>query len=307
EPAGYRTTAEEVLSRDDIDVQGKTFLITGGTSGLGEESVRVLAKHGAKIIFSARDLAAAEKVVANIKAETPTAEIIYYKLDLSSLASVKTFVDEVKTTGVPLNGLILNAGIMAPPFGNTADGFETQFGTNHVAHYLLTRLLIDNLVANAPARVVVVSSSGHRLDGVDFSDPNFTTRPYDKWKAYGQSKTANILFAYELNKRYASKGIEAFSIHPGGIRTPLMRHMAIEELIHFGLADAEGNYGPQLKTVPQGTATQVWALLAPELKGKGGEYLEDVSVSCPKTEQARDPNAAERLWSVSEEYVKKYL
>ncbi|RUP47318.1 oxidoreductase, partial [Jimgerdemannia flammicorona] len=295
----------------------------------GEESVRVLVKHGAKIVFSARDLTAAEKVVAKIKAEIPSAEITYYKLDLSSLVSVKAFAEEVKTSGVQLNGLILNAGTMATPFGKTVDGFETQFGTNHVAHYLLTRLLIDNLVANDPARVVVLSSIAHArdiirsypsyllsllpfaspaADGVVFSDPNFTTRPYDKWEAYGQSKTANILFAYELNKLYASKGVEAFSVHPGGIRTPLQRHIDMEEFVSYGWVDAEGNLDPTVwKTVPKGAATQIWAISAPELKGKGGVYLEDVRVSSPTTEKAKDPKAAERLWSISEEYVKKYL
>ncbi|RUS12741.1 hypothetical protein BC937DRAFT_87133, partial [Endogone sp. FLAS-F59071] len=136
---GYRTTAEEVLSRADIDVRGKTFLVTGATSGLGEETVRSLAKHGAKIVFSARDLAAAEKVATKIKVETPTADVLYYKLDLSSLASVKAFAEEVKASGVQINTLICNAGVMASPYSKTVDGFELQFGTNHVAHFLLTR------------------------------------------------------------------------------------------------------------------------------------------------------------------------
>ncbi|RUS18637.1 oxidoreductase [Endogone sp. FLAS-F59071] len=309
---GYRTTTEQVLSRTDIDVRGKTFLVTGATSGLGEETARSLAKHGAKVIFSARDLAAAEKVVAQIKAETPTAEVVYYKLDLSSLASVKAFAEEVKASGVQISALICNAGVMATPYNKTVDGFESQFGTNHVAHFLLTRLLIDNLINNAPSRVIVVSSIGHRrssftyyLSPVRFDDYNFEKGPYDSWEAYGQSKTANILFAYHLNKLYASKGVEAFSLHPGPVDTPLQRHMSKEELA--GFKDEEGNLASFFKTVPQGAATQVWAATAPELTDKGGAYLVDVHVSEVLIEQARDPAAAERLWALTEELVKSHL
>ncbi|RUS17914.1 oxidoreductase [Endogone sp. FLAS-F59071] len=305
---GYRTTTEQVLSRTDIDVRGKTFLVTGATSGLGEETVRSLARHGAKIVFSARNLAAAEKVVAQIKAETPTADVMYYKLDLSSLASVKAFAEEVKASGIQINTLICNAGILSYySYSKTVDGFELQFGTNHVAHFLLTRLLIDNLINNSPSRVIVVSSLGHRRGPVRFDDYNFEKGPYNGWEAYAQSKTANILFASHLNKLYASKGVEAFSLHPGLISTPILNRVSEEDILRLGYRDEEGNLASFFKTVPQGAATQVWAATAPELTGKGGAYLEDVHVSEAVTEQARDPAAAERLWVLTEELVKSYL
>ncbi|RUP24872.1 hypothetical protein BC936DRAFT_138880, partial [Jimgerdemannia flammicorona] len=279
------------------------------------EILHVLAKHDTKIVFSARDLTAAEKVVAKIKAVTPSAEITYYKLDLSSLPSVKAFADEVKASGVQPNGLILGAGTMATPFCKTVDGFETQFGTNHVAHYLLTRLLIDNFVANAPTRVVVLSSVAHnllsflltrytcypnssRFKGVNFSDPNFTTHPYEKWESYGQSKTANIPFAYEL-KLYAPKGVEAFSVHsvdPDAASAP-HRHGVYK--LRVGTIWTR-QYGILCRKAPR---RRCGRFQHPSL-GKGGVYLEDVRVSSPTTAKAKDSKAAERLCSIN---VKKYL
>ena len=207
--------------------------------------------------------------------------------------------------------LVNNAGVMACPLERTEQGWEMQFGTNHMGHFLLTCLLVPQLRAGAPGRVVNLSSAGHRFADVDFEDPNYESRAYDKWESYGQSKTANVLFSVELNRRLSGAGIEAFAVHPGGIMTNLGRHLQKEDIEEL-MSRAPGGQGIQWKTVEQGAATSVWAATAPELTGHGGIYLEDCQVSKPKQSDdqdggfaayAVDPESAKRLWTLSEELL----
>jgi len=289
-------TASEVVSGHDLT--GMNAIVTGGTSGLGAETVRVLAAAGAHVVAAGRSRGTAEL----------PASAEFQELDLASLRSVDAFVRRWKR---PLHLLINNAGVMRTPFGRTADGFELQFGTNHLGHFALTTGLLPALRDAGAARVVVLSSRGHRRGDVDFDDPNYLRRPYDPWEAYGQSKTANCLFAVGLTRR----DVPANAVAPGAIQTSLMRHMPREELAERGWLDPAGNRvshpGPEWKTVEQGAATTVWAAVAPQLQGVGGKYLDNCAIAEPWTGQgevpfgfyapyALDPERAERLWSLSE-------
>jgi NAD(P)-dependent dehydrogenase (short-subunit alcohol dehydrogenase family) len=229
-PFGAKTQVEEIIR--GIRLAGKTAIVTGGASGLGVETVRALAAAGARVVMPVRSREAGEKVAAELRASTGNNAIEVADLDLGDFASVRAFADAFVKRGAPLHLLINNAGIMATPERRIMDGIESQFGTNHLGHMLLTCRLAPSLAKGA--RVVALSSIGHRRSPIKFDDPNFETTKYDKWEAYGQSKTANSLFAVELNRRLEPKGVNAYAVHPGGIMTNLQRDMPKEEIKAFG-------------------------------------------------------------------------
>jgi len=309
-PFHAKSTALEVVSGHDLS--RKTVLITGASSGIGFETARALLTAGAETILAVRDTTKGEGVAQELRASTGNARAHVLEIDLGSLQSVRQAARHFWDRWSRLDILINNAGVMATPHGYTPDGFELQFGTNHLGHYLLTTLLLPALRAAAPARVVALSSSGHRRSDVHFEDLQYRTRPYDKWQAYGQSKTANVLFAVGLTQRHAGDGIIANAVHPGGIRTGLQKYIPEEEWRALGWIDAQGNVSPLFKTPEQGASTSVWAAVGPELAGVGGLYLEDCQQSTPfdpakpytgYRPYALDPEHAERLWTVSEELV----
>jgi NAD(P)-dependent dehydrogenase (short-subunit alcohol dehydrogenase family) len=292
------------------DLSGETALITGGASGIGLETTRALLHAGARVLVAVRDPARAQEALAGLGA--PVGLLGTVPLDLASLPSVRQAAAQVLAEAPRLKLLINNAGTMATPFGHTIGGFETQFGTNHLGHFLFTVLLMPALLAAAPARVVSLSSIGHRRSDVHLDDLNFERRPYDKWDAYGQSKTANSLFAVGLTQRYAAQGVTANAVHPGGIMTNLQRFLPREEQIAMGWMDEQGQLNPGFKTTEQGAATSIWAAVGRELEGVGGLYLEDVREALPFDEAspfggykpyARDAQKADDLWRVSEQLV----
>jgi NAD(P)-dependent dehydrogenase (short-subunit alcohol dehydrogenase family) len=302
-----KDSTDEQVS-DGIDLRGKRAVVTGASGGLGAETARVLALRGAAVTLTARDVPKGEKVAAQIRSETGNESIDVLALELAAPASVRAFADAWLARHSELQLLINNAGVMACPLARTAQGWEMQFATNHLGHFLLTHLLMPALRAGAPARVVNVSSRGHRFSPVVFEDIHFEKRPYDKWASYGQAKTANCLFALELDRRYAGERVRAFSLHPGGIMTELGRHMSQEDRAELMSRAPAGGF--QWKTVPAGAATTVYAATAPELEGKGGSYLEDCGIAGPRASEAADvgyapwaldPAAARRLWEVSEQ------
>jgi len=306
---GHENTAEQVS--EGIDLSGRRALVTGASSGLGAETARVLALRGAAVTLACRDTSAGDEVAAAIRESVPEADLEVRSLDLTAPDHIRDFAKGFVADHAALHLLVNNAGVMACPLARTEKGWEMQFGTNHMGHFLLTCLLAKQLEAGAPARVVNLSSAGHRFSDVIWDDPNYETRDYDKWESYGQSKTANVLFSVELNRRLAGKGIEAFAVHPGGIMTNLGRHLEqsdIEEL----MSRAPGGAGIQWKTVEQGAATSVYAATAPELAGRGGVYLENSGIAVPKTsddqdggiaDYALDPESAKQLWTISEELL----
>ncbi len=307
---GARSTALEVIAGHDL--RGRDAIVTGGASGIGVETVRALAAAGARVVLAARNQEQAEAVATMLRADTGNASIETGALDLASLASVRAFAGRFLATGRPLHLLINNAGVMATPQSYTDDGFEMQFGTNHVGHFALTVGLLPALKAAGKARVVSLSSIGHRRSDIDFEDLNFRERAYDPWAAYGQSKTANALFAVGLTSHYGSDGIASNAVMPGGIMTGLQKHMSREEKLALGWIDEAGTPNPRFKSTAQGAATSVWAAIAPELEGVGGLYLEDCAVAKPWTQEqpvsgylpyALDPERAERLWGVSEQLI----
>jgi NAD(P)-dependent dehydrogenase (short-subunit alcohol dehydrogenase family) len=316
---GATSTTEDVLS--SIDLHGKRFLVTGVSAGLGVETARSLAAHGANVIGTARDSAKAEAATAQIRknAAARGRSFDLVELDLASLASVRNCADQLLRKGEPLDAIIANAGVMATPLGHTVDGFETQFGTNHLGHFVLVNRVAKLL--RAGGRLVNVASSGHRFSNVNLDDPNFERTPYDPFLAYGRSKTANILFAVAFDQRYCGRDIRAAAVHPGVIQTELGRHMdpvmlkAMMDQLEKQLA-AEGKRSFPWKTIPQGAATSIWAAVVAPAKEIGGKYCEnchvghvvpeDVAIS-PTSEGVRayalDPKAAEALWKKSEEMV----
>jgi NAD(P)-dependent dehydrogenase (short-subunit alcohol dehydrogenase family) len=307
---GVETTASEVA--EGIDLRGKLALVTGGSSGLGQETARVLAERGAHVILTARDLPKGEAVAAAIRSSTGNQEVEVEQIELGSLKNIRAFADRFLSRHSALHILVNNAGVMACPFTKTADGFELQFGSNHIGHFLMTCLLAPALSKNAPSRVVSVSSRGHRLSPVIFDDIEFERRPYDKWQAYGQSKTANVLFAVALERRLGTHGVHTNALHPGGIHTELGRHLTEEDLAFLQKRTA----GMRYKSVEEGAATQVFAATAPELEGRGGLYLEDCHVAAVNDapdalsgvmSYALDPQSAERLWEVSEKLVGQHF
>jgi NAD(P)-dependent dehydrogenase (short-subunit alcohol dehydrogenase family) len=306
---GADTTTDEVLA--GIDLTGRQALVTGGSTGLGEETARALASKGAAVTLAVRDPAKGEAAAARIRVSTGNTRIDVAQVELSVPDSVRAFAATWLASHGPLHLLINNAGVMACPLMRTAEGWEMQFATNHLGHFLLTNLLAPALKAGAPGRIVNLSSAGHRFGGVDFDDPHFNHRPYDKWVSYGQSKTANVLFSVELTRRLAPYGITANAVHPGGIQTELGRHLtdADREALMARVRATADSGGFKFKTIPAGAATSVWAATAAELEGRGGLYLEDCHVGELKTDPnassgyfayATDPANAARLWALSE-------
>jgi NAD(P)-dependent dehydrogenase (short-subunit alcohol dehydrogenase family) len=305
---GPTTTAEEVIS--GIGLVGKTAVVTGGSAGLGVESGRVLAAAGARVVMVGRDASKLDAAVEGIRAENPDADISTAIMDLADLSSVRSAALELRESCPHIHILLNNAGVMACPLARTKDGFELQFGTNHLGHFLFTCLLLPGLLAAAPARIVNLSSAGHKLGDIDIGDPNFDVREYDKWLAYGQSKTANVLFSVALNERLQQRGVTANAVHPGMIMTELGRHLvpADIEMLQARSSDMDTAF----KSIPAGSATSIWACTAPELEARGGLYLEDCHVAEPVNEanpaggvapHATDKEAAERLWELSEQLV----
>jgi NAD(P)-dependent dehydrogenase (short-subunit alcohol dehydrogenase family) len=310
---GPTTTAREVLA--GIDLTGKVAIVTGGYAGIGLETTRALSEAGATVIVPARTPDKARKALNGI----PRVE--QSRLDLLDPGSIDAFASEFLSSGRPLHILINNAGIMATPLMRDSRGYESQFSANHLGHFQLTVRLWPALCNAHGARVVSLSSRGHQRAGIDFDDPQFQHRAYDRWQAYGQSKTANVLFAVELDRRGEASGIRAFAAHPGAILTDLSRHMTEEELRAFGLSrtDRPGFIpagksvaeGGDFKSIEQGAATSVWCATSPQLAGMGGVYCQDVDVAPILQDSsasnvgvrpyAIDPVAAKRLWKLSEE------
>ena len=308
----HTSTAMEVIK--GVDLTGKTAIVTGGASGLGVETARALASAGAQVVIAVRDIAAGDKVAKAINAEVGAERVSVEVLELGSLASVRDFAR--RWGDRPLNLLINNAGVMACPQGYTEDGFETQIGVNHLGHFLLTTLLTPSLEAGAPSRLISVSSSTHQHSDVNFDDPHYRTREYSPFPAYGQSKSANALFAVEYDRRYRDKGVRAFSLMPGVIDTNLGRHVGPE--LSGRLAAQSAEIPPERrirrKNVEQGAATTIWAATAPELEGHGGLYLEHCNQALPHADtlplgegvkpHALNPDSAARLWTWSEAQVR---
>jgi NAD(P)-dependent dehydrogenase (short-subunit alcohol dehydrogenase family) len=311
---GATSTTDEVLA--GVDLSGKRILVTGVSAGLGVETARVLAAHGAQVVGAARDLAKAEAATGQVRADAAKGgglELV--QLDLASLASVRACADALVSDGRPFDLVIANAGVMACPFGKTADGFETQFGTNHLGHFVLVNRIASLLKPGA--RLVNLSSSGHRFSDVDIEDPNFEHTPYAEFVAYGRSKTANILFAVEFDRRHKANGVRATAVHPGGIQTELGRYMTPDVMQQ--LVDrinktnaAAGEPAFTWKTIPQGAATSVWAGVVAAAEQVGGLYCEDCHVAEPAEGDdlrhgirayALDPEHAKALWAKSEEMV----
>ena len=320
---GEISTTDEVLS--GVNLKGKRVLVTGVSSGLGVETARSLAAHGAQVVGAARDLkktdAATDQVRKDAAANGGSFEVV--ALDLASLKSVRACADELLKKGQLFDVIIANAGVMATPFGHTEDRFETQFGTNHLGHFVLVNRIVPLL--RKGGRLINLASAGHRFANVDLDDPNFERTPYDPWVAYGRSKTANILFAVAFDLRHRDHGIRAAAVHPGGIRTELGRHMdpahwqAMVDQINKQLA-AEGKGPFQYKTIPQGAATSVWAGFVASADHIGGRYCENchVSQTAPEDKQlsvnsegvrayALDRQAAAALWRKSEELVGEHF
>jgi NAD(P)-dependent dehydrogenase (short-subunit alcohol dehydrogenase family) len=300
---GAKTTADEVVA--GVDLHGVRAIVTGGASGIGVETARSLARAGAAVTLAVRDTAAGERVAEDIASTTGSRDVQVAYLDLSDLATVRAFTSS--WTG-PLDILVNNAGVMAlPDLDRTAEGWERQFATNHLGHFLLTIGLHDALAAAEGARIVSVSSSGHLGSPLVFDDLHFERREYDPWQAYGQSKTANVLLAVEATRRWADDGIVANALMPGGIMTRLQRYVSQE--VKDGWQRMQDQGTVTFKTTQQGAATSVVAAVAPELAGTGGHYLEDCNesetvandadVSRGVREWALDPDAAKRLWDVS--------
>jgi NAD(P)-dependent dehydrogenase (short-subunit alcohol dehydrogenase family) len=306
---GATTTAREVTVGHDLN--GVSAIVTGGASGIGVETARALAEAGAEVMLAVRNKEAGEATAAEI-GKTAPGKVSVGLVDLSDLSTVAAFASAWGDK--PLDILINNAGVMACPLSYTAQDLEMQVGTNHFGHYLLSVLLARALMNAArdgkQSRLVSLSSIGHRRGGVHFDDIHYRTRPYDKWESYGQAKTANSLFAVGFNARFADLGVNANAVMPGGIMTPLQRHLPREEMIAFGWMDENGKLNDRFKSTEQGASTSVWAALGDELEGVGGLYLENCNQAVPWTAEnpfegvmphALDPETAERLWAVSEE------
>src|SRR5712675_2388883 len=314
---GATSTTDEVLSGTDL--HGKRILVTGVSAGIGVETARALAAHGAHVTGAARDLEKAAAATAQVRKDAAAngGSFELVALDLASLKSVRACADGLLARGDAFDVVIANAGVMATPFGHTVDGFETQFGTNHLGHFVLVNRIAS--LVRAGGRLINLASAGHRFANVDLQDPNFERTPYDPWIAYGRSKTANILFAVAFDARHRGRGIRAAAVHPGGIQTELARHLDQAQLqatidrISTQSA-AEGGQPFKYKTIPQGAATSVWAGFVVSAEEIGGRYCENCHVSqiVPADKllnvqsegvraYALDPKTAEALWRTSEE------
>ncbi|ROS61034.1 NAD(P)-dependent dehydrogenase (short-subunit alcohol dehydrogenase family) [Frigoribacterium sp. PhB160] len=304
-PFSAASTAAEVV--DGLDLSGRRMVVTGGGSGLGLETSRALAAAGADVTLAVRNPDQGEEAVADIRRTTGSETVRHAHADLQDRASLEAFA--AAWTG-PLHVLVNNAGIMATPLTRTPEGWEIQFANNHLGHFALSLALRDALVAGAeesgtPSRLVSLSSTGHHRSPVVFDDVMFERREYDPWAAYGQSKTANSLFAVGATQRWADEGVLANAVHPGGIMTNLQRHMPEQEILDRGWRDAEGTPNPAFKTPEQGAATSALLAASPLVEGVGGRYFEDVAEAVPFSDEkpgvgvkayALDPEAADRLW-----------
>jgi NAD(P)-dependent dehydrogenase (short-subunit alcohol dehydrogenase family) len=306
-----RRSALQVV--EGIDLSGKVCVITGASSGLGRESARALAAAGAHVVLAARNRDALAETVGWIAAEAPGAKTSTVHLDLTALASVRDAAAAIREITPVIHVLMNNAGVMFTPFGRTQDGFEIQIGTNHFGHFELTRLLVPQLAAAQGARVVMLSSAGYVMGDVELDDPNWEHREYDKFAAYGASKTANILHAIEADQRLRDLRIRAYAVHPGTVATSLARYMSrsdFSQLRKYAAAGTaargEATDGYLEFTMPeQGAATQVWAAVSPELADRGALYLEDCRISETVAPYARDTEHAAALWMLSEKLCAK--
>jgi NAD(P)-dependent dehydrogenase (short-subunit alcohol dehydrogenase family) len=310
---GANSTTDEVLQ--GINLAGKRVLVTGVSAGIGVETARALAAHGAQVIGAARDLSKARAATAQVRAQAAGGGAVdLIELDLASLDSVRRCADGLLAAGKAFDLIIANAGVMACPKGKTADGFETQFGTNHLGHFVLVNRIASLLKTGS--RLVNLSSAGHRFADVDLEDPNFEHTAYEQFIAYGRSKTANVLFAVEFDRRHRSHGVRATAVHPGAIRTELSRHLTPEvreRLIkEINASQPQGAAPFTYKSIPQGAATSVWAACVADADAIGGRYCEDCHVaevsSIPGLRggvqpYALDPQHAQALWHKSEEMV----
>jgi len=314
------TTSDEVLA--GLDVSGRRILITGAASGLGFESARALASHGAAVTVLARSLERANGAVAHLTDLVPEGQFESGGVDLADLSSIRSFTDAWLATHDAFDVLINNAGVMACPMGHTVDGFETQFGTNHLGHFLLTARMAPGLLRGDAPRVVTLSSAGHSRSDVDLDDPNFEVTDYSPWNAYGRAKTANALFARELANRGGDLGLLSYSVHPGGIVTDLGRHLTdelINEMVSFAKERSQGtdpessSPGMKFKSVEAGAATEVWAATSSdaELLAHNGAYLADCGLGVLGADPGQNgflahllnDERAAGLWELSERMV----
>jgi NAD(P)-dependent dehydrogenase (short-subunit alcohol dehydrogenase family) len=310
---GATSTTDEVLQ--GVDLTGKRVLVTGVSAGLGVETARVLAAHGAQVVGAARDIAKAQEATESVRSQAARGgSLQLVELDLASLESVRRCADGLVSVGKPFDVIIANAGVMACPKSKTVDGFETQLGVNHLGHFVLVNRIASLL--RRGSRLVNLSSAGHRYSDVDLDDPNFERTPYAEFVAYGRSKTANVLFAVEFDRRYKARGVRATAVHPGTIQTELGRHMrpgVLEKLIaDITASQPNGAAAFSWKSIPQGAATSVWAACVADAEAVGGRYCEDCHVaevaSVPGLRSgvqpyAVDPERAQALWKKSEEWV----
>jgi NAD(P)-dependent dehydrogenase (short-subunit alcohol dehydrogenase family) len=316
---GAKSTTEDVLA--GVDLKGKRILVTGVSAGLGVETARALVAHGADVVGAARDLEKAKRATSEVSktAAESGASFEVVELDLASLKSVRAAADKLVDDGRLFDVIIANAGVMATPIAKTEDGFETQFGTNHLGHFVFVNRIAK--LIKVGGRLVNLSSSGHRFSNVDLNDPNFETTSYEPFVAYGRSKTANILFAVEFDRRHRDRSVRATAVHPGGIATELARHMpdgAIEAWVQQIQEQraAAGEPPFEFKSIPQGAATSVWASVVASTEEVGGKYCEDCQVgelisadsqvstiSKGVRGYALDPENAKALWKKSEEMV----
>ena len=310
---GATSTTDEVLL--GIVLSGKRVLVTGVSAGLGVETARALAAHGAEVVGAARDLSKAQTATEQVRAQAASGgSLRLVQLDLASLESVRRCADGLLAASEPFDLIIANAGVMACPKSKTVDGFETQFGTNHLGHFVLVNRIASLLKAGS--RLVNLSSAGHRYADVNLDDPNFEHTPYEEFIAYGRSKTANVLFAVEFDRRHKSRGVRATAVHPGGIQTELGRYMTAEVreklIASINASQPKGAASFSWKSIPQGAATSVWAACIANAEAIGGRYCEDCHVaevvSTPGLRggvrpYALDPQHAQALWQKSEELV----
>lgn len=302
-----KSVASDVMA--GVDLRGKTAIVTGGYSGLGLETVRALTISGADVFVPAR-----RPDVARAALEGFGDKVTVSAMDLADLNSVAAFADDFTATGKPLDILINNAAIMACPEARISDGWEMQFGVNHLGHFAMTNRLMPAVLAAPAPRIISLSSIGHKQSDIRWDDVHFTSESYDKWQAYGQAKTANALFAVGLQQRFGGKGLLAFSVHPGGIMTPLQRHLPVEEMAALGWTDADGNISDTarkiFKSPKGGAATSLWCATAAMLESRGGAYCEDCDIANLMTADslryldvapwAVDEEGASRLWQMSE-------
>ena len=307
-----RSTVYDVVG--DTDLAGKNFIVTGGYSGIGIENVKALASAGARITVPARSVKKAEAALKHVAGNIEIAN-----MDLGDLGSVRKFSREYTGTGRHLHGLINNAGVMACPLDRIGNDWELQFATCHIGHFELTKGLETSLKNTEGARVIALSSAAHIITDIHWDDPHFASGDYDKWQAYGQAKTANALFALGLDRKWKQDGVRAFSVHPGGIFTPLQRHISLEDMVALGWKNMDGSMSKtatkMFKSPEQGGASALWAALSPALDGMGGVYCEDCNIAQAADENSEryqharswicDPASADRLWDMTEDTIAK--